>query len=124
MHLCPVAPFPSSNHSLKTPKLQKSLDAATDLLPSQPEEYLDTEQAWLQRSFRVINQRRPLLFYFFSNATVANGFFSGATLAAASNPIPFTNYNEPTQVHLALTQSQGCCPIAPLVSLCLMLARK
>lgn len=61
-------------------------------------------------SFRVINQRRPLLFYFFNNATVANGFFNDATLAAASDPIPFKNYNEPTQVHLALTKSQGCCP--------------
>ncbi|BDA47385.1 probable inactive purple acid phosphatase 27 [Coccomyxa sp. Obi] len=58
-------------------------------------------------SFRVINQRRPLLFYFFNNATVANGFFNGATLAAASDPIPFKNYNEPTQVHLALTKTQG-----------------
>lgn len=68
-------------------------------------------------SFRVINQRRPLLFYFFNNATVANGFFNGATLAAASDPIPFKNYNEPTQVHLALTKTQGCCSIASLVQL-------
>jgi hypothetical protein len=58
-------------------------------------------------SFRVINQRRALLFYFFSNATTDNGFFNQATLAAASNPIPFQNYNEPTQVHLALTKEQG-----------------
>ena len=71
----------------------------------------------------MINQRRPLLFYFFSNATVANGFFSGATLAAASSPIPFKNYNEPTQIHLALTKNQGSCPFATLASPCWMLAK-
>ena len=64
------------------------------------------------RSFRVINQRRPLAVYFFSNATQANGFFSAATLAAQTAPLPFSNYNEPTQVHLALTQKTGCDPRA------------
>ena len=60
------------------------------------------------RSFRVINQRKPLVVYFFANATQANGFFSAATLAAQTAPLPFSNYNEPTQVHLALTQKTGC----------------
>ena len=60
------------------------------------------------RSFRVINQRRPLVVYFFANATQGNGFFSATTLAAQTSPLPFSNYNEPTQVHLALTQETGC----------------
>ena len=58
-------------------------------------------------SFRVINQRKPLVFYFFQNATQANGFSSAATLAAQTESLPFTNYNEPTQVHLALTSKTG-----------------
>jgi len=55
----------------------------------------------------VINQRKPLVFYFFQNATQANGFFAAATLAAQSQALPFSNYNEPTQAHLALTGKTG-----------------
>ena len=58
-------------------------------------------------SFRVINQRAPLVFNYFLNASVANGFFSPATLAASAGPLPFDNYNAPQHVHLALTQNQG-----------------
>ena len=75
--------------------------------------------AWA-RSFRVINQRRALVFNFFLNATAANGFFSPATLAAASAPLPFTNYNDPQQVHLALTKKQGCAPHSPAMPRCMI----
>jgi hypothetical protein len=61
----------------------------------------------LPRSFRLINQRAPLVFNYFLNATSANGFFTPATLAAQSGALPFDNYNAPQQVHLALTQTQG-----------------
>jgi len=57
-------------------------------------------------SFRLVNQRQPGKFVLFSSNTW-NGRLSGWDVVAQSPTITFANPNEPTGVHIALTEVPG-----------------
>ena len=70
-------------------------------------------------TFQVLNYRAPVCFHYFSNASVAvnqitaQGFatlplvFTNDRLVVSSPAVEFVEYNEPHQLHLALTGNPG-----------------
>lgn len=70
----------------------------------------------LLRRFKMLNQRQPAIFYYFRNLTskpvdvsegAAPAGFTQAGISAKSPVLNLAEPNEPTQIHMSLTNVSG-----------------